>query len=131
MKKASLSTFLLASAVLVYAQQTDTSRIPTGQGSNKNKTAQPDTSRGITDPGRGKNTFVIYPQPADRIFKIRFNDKIDRIRVTNMIGQDVIDLSGLAANKKRYNVSWIPSGTYQVFIESKDQYYRQNMLVQH
>jgi hypothetical protein len=85
---------------------------------------------GISTPSLAQNAFMIYPQPSKDQVEVRFYDKIDRIRIVNTTGQTVMDLSGNAANQKRYNISQLTNGMYVMFLESKGKTYTQKMVVQ-
>jgi alpha-tubulin suppressor-like RCC1 family protein len=63
--------------------------------------------------------FSLYPNPASGLITIRYPNGIDKVIVTNLIGQQLIAKSG-TRNEATIEVANLPSGTYFAKVYSGD-----------
>lgn len=67
-----------------------------------------------------KNSLSIYPNPVSDLLNINFSEDITAIKVTNSLGQSVLEKSNLAKNPQ-IDLSSLNSGIYFVEIKSMGQ----------
>ena len=65
------------------------------------------------------NNYKVYPNPAKNSIRVESNQIINKIRIVNMLGQEVYS-EILANNNTQINVSNLQSGIYFVSIETID-----------
>ena len=68
---------------------------------------------GFQNPKSAKNTLKIFPNPATDYIEIEDkNDLVNRIRVVNLVGKEVINK--IAVKGKKYPISDLSNGLYLV-----------------
>ena len=68
----------------------------------------------------------IFPNPAQDILNVETGDVVlDNIRITNMLGQTVLDINSPA---NRLNISNLPAGIYTVTFTTEDRFYSEQLI---
>lgn len=76
----------------------------------------------------GRHSLIVYPQPAGSELTIAFKGNIDRLYLTNAMGQTVFTAQKMTARK--LDVSLLPAGVYFLKIIDGPQAYTQSVLIQ-
>ncbi len=68
----------------------------------------------------------IFPNPAQDILNVETGDVVlDNIRITNMLGQTVLDVNSPA---NRLNINNLPAGIYTVTFTTEDRFYSEQLI---
>ena len=74
-----------------------------------------------------ENTFIVYPNPAENIFNINFNNKANRIiKVYNNLGINIIELEH---NDNNLNLKIEKAGIYILKIQEGSSYFSKKLII--
>ncbi len=79
----------------------------------------------VNDPSLSEK-INIFPNPAQDVLNVESGDVVlDNIRITNMLGQTVLDVNSPA---NRLNINNLPAGIYTVTFTTEDRFYSEQLI---
>ncbi|MGK0363670.1 MAG: plastocyanin/DNA/RNA endonuclease YhcR with UshA esterase domain [Saprospiraceae bacterium] len=79
----------------------------------------------VNDPSLSEK-ISLFPNPAQDILNVVTEDVVlDNIRITNMLGQTVLDIN---SPSNRLNISNLPAGIYTVTFTTEDRFYSEQLI---
>jgi len=76
--------------------------------------------------------FILYPNPTDNLFVVEMSsNEINNlsVKITNQIGQLMVEKSGYSSSELQFDVSNYPAGLYQVAIITNNQTINKSIIV--
>ena len=79
-----------------------------------------DVSTTLSNSSFDNANFKLYPNPVKDILNLSYSNKIDSVKVMNILGQDVL-VKSVGTNQSQIDMSQLTSGTYLVKVTSDNQ----------
>lgn len=95
------------------------------------KAAQVTETLGTGEINDQESVFSVFPNPARdeiNISILRKPLKIEKLYITNLLGQRVLEVNATEDGNQRINISQLPKGMYQLTLQGADQTYSAKFL---